>query len=179
MHQEGNSPKTRLRQISCPIARSNWKILLSNQKFKVLCPNGQLKSKQGTECELKFCHYFWHFNRSVYNISFQNRLKVTPLTSFVGSMSQRKGVIRFYMQFFTNINFWVQKSGMIGQLIYSVRLPHGATSCEKFVVACQKPFFLHNFSNFLVILLFLLIYKYLYLLLKIIHGFSWPDKNYG
>ena len=34
------------------------KILLGNQKFKVLCPNGQLKSKQGTGCEFKFYHYF-------------------------------------------------------------------------------------------------------------------------
>ena len=27
-------------------------------ELEVLCPNGQLKSKQGTECELKFCNYF-------------------------------------------------------------------------------------------------------------------------
>ena len=43
------------------------KILLGNQKFKVLCPNGQLKSKQGTECKLQFCHYFWHLNRCVWH----------------------------------------------------------------------------------------------------------------
>ena len=39
----------------------------------------------------------------VYNIIFQNGLKVTPLSLFVGSMSQSEGVIRFYMQFFNNI----------------------------------------------------------------------------
>ena len=44
---------------NCP---GQLKIHLANQKFKVLCPNGQLKSKQGTECELKFCNCFWYFN---------------------------------------------------------------------------------------------------------------------
>ena len=48
----------------CP---GQLKILLGNQKFKVLCPNGQLKSKQGTKCELKFWHYFWQFNRCVWH----------------------------------------------------------------------------------------------------------------
>ena len=48
----------------CP---GQLKILLGNQKFKLLCPNGQLKSKQGTECELKFCNYFWYFNRCVWH----------------------------------------------------------------------------------------------------------------
>ena len=38
------------------------KIHLGDQKFKVLCPNGQLKSEQETECELKVCNYFWYFN---------------------------------------------------------------------------------------------------------------------
>ena len=52
-------------------------------------------------------------------------------TSFVGSMSQKEGVIRFYKQFFNNIKFWVQKSGTIGQLIYSVRLPHGGYLLRK------------------------------------------------
>ena len=60
---------------------------------------------------------------------------------FVGCMSQREGVIRFYKKhnktFFNIIKFWVQKSGTIGQLIYSVRLPHGASSWEKFVAACM------------------------------------------
>ena len=113
----------------CP---GQLKILLGNQKFKVLCPNGQLKSKQGTECELKFCNHFVILT-DVYDISFQNRLKVTPLNSTVGCMSQ-EGVIRFYKkhnkQFFNIIKFWVQKLGTIRQLIYSVRLPHGATSWE-------------------------------------------------
>ena len=58
----------------------------------MLCPNEQLKFKQGTECELKFCHYF-DILTDVYDILFQNRLKVTPLMSFVGSMSQREGVM--------------------------------------------------------------------------------------
>ena len=39
----------------CP---GQLKILFDNQKFRALCLNGQLKSKQGTECELKFCHDF-------------------------------------------------------------------------------------------------------------------------
>ena len=40
---------------NCP---GQLKILLGNQKFKVLCPNGQLKSRKGTEYKLKFCHCF-------------------------------------------------------------------------------------------------------------------------
>ena len=40
-------------------------------------------------------------------------------------MSQREGVIRFYKQYFNDIKCSAQKSGTIGQLIYSVRLPHG------------------------------------------------------
>ena len=40
-----------------------------------------------------------------------------------------------YKQYFNNIKFWVQKLGMLRQLIYSVRLPQRATSYEKFVVA--------------------------------------------
>ena len=63
---------------------------------------------------------------------------VTPVTSFVGiNMSQREGIIRFCKPIFNNIKFWVQKLGTIGQLIYSVRLPHGATTWEKFVAACD------------------------------------------
>ena len=44
----------------CP---GQLKILLGNQKFKVLYPNWQLKSRKGTvtEYKLKFCYYFWHF----------------------------------------------------------------------------------------------------------------------
>ena len=40
-----------------------------------------------------------------------------------------------------------------------------------------KTFFLHNFSNFTWILLFLFIHMYLSLLLKMINGFSWPEKK--
>ena len=61
----------------CP---GQLKILLGNQKFKVLCPIGQLKSKQGTEFELKFVIIF-DILTDVYDILFQNKLKVTPLTS--------------------------------------------------------------------------------------------------
>ena len=76
--------------ISCLIASGNRKFPLGI--LKVLCPNGQLKSKKGTECELKSCHYFWDFSTDVYGISFQNRLKVTPLTSFLDGMFPRDGV---------------------------------------------------------------------------------------
>ena len=81
-------------------------ILLGNQKFKVLCPNGQLKSKelQETECELNFVIIFYILT-DVDDILFQNRLKVDSysFTSFVGSMSQREGVVRFDKQFFSII----------------------------------------------------------------------------
>ena len=58
--------------------------------------------------------------------------------SFVGIMSQREGIVRFCKQFnnVNNIKFWVQKSGTIGQLIYSVKLHHVATYWEKFFAAC-------------------------------------------
>ena len=121
-----------------PLSDGPWqpKILLGNQKFKVTCPNGQLKCKQGQciECELIFCHYFWHLNnRHMCNILFQNRLKISFITSFihVGSMSQRKGVLRFYKQYFNKFKFGIQKSGTIRQLIYDVRLSYGAASLEK------------------------------------------------
>ena len=52
---------------------------------------------------------------NVYDILFQNRLKVTPLTSFVGSMSQKKkGVIRFYKHFFNYINFGFKSRARLG-----------------------------------------------------------------
>ena len=41
----------------------------------------------------------------MYDILFQNSLKATPLTSFVGTMSQRDGVITLNKQFFTTSNF--------------------------------------------------------------------------
>ena len=83
----------------------------------------------------------WNFviifdiSTDVYNILFQNILKVTPLTSFVGSMSQREGVIRFYKQYFNRHQMLGSKVGHVGQLIYSVRLPHGASTWEKLIVA--------------------------------------------
>ena len=52
---------------------------------------------QGTECYFVF---ILNIFKDVYDILFQNRLKVTSLTSFVGSLSQREGVTRFYKQFF-------------------------------------------------------------------------------
>ena len=59
----------------------------------------------------------WNFviifdiSTDVYNIWFQNRLKVTPLTSFVGSMCQREGVIRFYKQYFNQHHVLGSKVG--------------------------------------------------------------------
>ena len=69
----------------CP---GQLKILLGNQKFKVLCPNGQLKSKQGTECELKFVIIF-DILTDVYMTFY---FKQVEGVLFVGSMSQREGV---------------------------------------------------------------------------------------
>ena len=40
----------------------------------------------------------------------------------------------------------------------------------------KNPVFLQNFSKFMGILLFVLKYMYIFLLLKIINGFSWPTK---
>ena len=46
------------------------------------------------------------------------------------------GCYKVLQAFFNSIKFWVQKSGTIEQLIYSVRLPHGAIYGEKLVPAC-------------------------------------------
>ena len=40
----------------------------------------------------------------------------------------------------------------------------------------KNPVFLHYFSKFMGILLFVLKYMYIFLLLKMINGFSWPAK---
>ena len=40
----------------------------------------------------------------------------------------------------------------------------------------KNPVFLHYFSKFMGILLFVLKYMYISLLLKMINGFSWPAK---
>ena len=40
----------------------------------------------------------------------------------------------------------------------------------------QNPVFLHHYSKFMGILLFVLKYMYISLLLKMIYGFSWPAK---
>ena len=40
----------------------------------------------------------------------------------------------------------------------------------------KNPAFLHYFSKFMGILLFVLKYMYISLLLKMINGFSWPAK---
>ena len=40
----------------------------------------------------------------------------------------------------------------------------------------QNPAFLHYFSKFMGILLFVLKYTYIFLLLKMINGFSWLAK---
>ena len=56
---------------------------------------------------------------------------MTPLTLFVGSISIETGVVMFYKQYFNDIKCWVQKSVMIGQLIYSVRLSHGGYLLRK------------------------------------------------
>ena len=52
----------------------------------------------------------------VYNILFQNRSKVTPLTSFAGSMSQREGAIRFYKQYFNQHQMLGLKVGHDGAI---------------------------------------------------------------
>ena len=70
----------------CP---GQLKILLDNQKFKVLCPNGHLKSK------LKFCNYFWYFNRCVWHFiskqvegdSFKGVLNLLPKISMFCALS--------------------------------------------------------------------------------------------
>ena len=40
----------------------------------------------------------------------------------------------------------------------------------------KNPVFLHHYSKFMGILLFVLKYMYISLLLKMIYGFSWPAK---
>ena len=40
----------------------------------------------------------------------------------------------------------------------------------------KNPVFLHYFSKFMMILLFVLKYMFISLLLKVINGFSWPTK---
>ena len=106
------------------------KILLGNPNFKLPCPNGQSKSKQASECELKFFVIICDISADVYNNLFQNRLKVTPLTSFVCSMSLREGVLKFYKQFFNNSKCWVHKSGTIEQIdLHCQVAPWGYLQC--------------------------------------------------
>ena len=113
--------RTRLQQIPC-----NWKFSWAIKVQSALSEWGNSNLSRELSVICNFVIIF-DISTDVYNISFQKRLKVTPLTSFVGSMSQRDGVRRFYMQFFQQHQLWVQKSGRIRQLIYSVRLPHGTT----------------------------------------------------
>ena len=91
----------------CP---GQLKILLGNQKFKVLCPNGQLNLSRELGVNWNFVIIFdiW---TDVYDILFQNRLKVTPLTSFVSTMSQKRWCYKVVQAIFHNIKFWVQNLG--------------------------------------------------------------------
>ena len=131
----------RLQQIPCPIAEGNW-------KFSWAIKSSKWSARMGNENLSRELNVNWNFViifdilTDVNDILFQNKLKVIPLTLFVGSMSQREEVIWFYKQFFNNIKFWVCKSGTIGQLIYSVRLPHGATSWKKLVAAWTRSWIL-------------------------------------
>ena len=116
--------------------QGQFKIPLGNQKFKVLCPDGQLKFKQETERKLKFCYYFWHFNRCVWHfIPYQ--VEGDSFNLICKQCVPKLGCCKVLQTIFPQHQILVQKLGMIRQLIYNVRLPHGATSSEKFVVACS------------------------------------------
>ena len=110
-----------------------------NFKFKVLCLNGQLKSKQGTECELNFLHYFWHLNRCLWHF-IPKQVEGVSCNLICRHYVPKRCVIYNivqYKQFFITPNLGSEFghwSPVIGQLVYIVRLPHGATSWEKFVL---------------------------------------------
>ena len=72
----------------------------------------------------------------VYDIFISKQVEGDSFNLICRHYVPKRGCHKFYKQFFNIIKFWVQESGTIGQLIYSVRLFHGATSWEKFVVAC-------------------------------------------
>ena len=64
-------------------------ILLLNQKFKVLYLTGQLKSKQGTESELKFDYFFSKFSTCVW-YSISKQVEGDFFNFIVGSMFKKK-----------------------------------------------------------------------------------------
>ena len=66
---------------------------------------------------------------------FQSRLEVTPLTSFVGSIDvPKRGCYGVLSNFSTSSNLGFKSRARSGNW-FSVKLPHGATSWEQFVVA--------------------------------------------
>ena len=86
----------------------------------------QLKSKQGTGCKLNFVTIF-DILTDVYDILFQNRLKMTPSTSFSGIMSQREGaIIKFCKQFSTIRPFYKARAPV------PLRLPVTQESTKSF-----------------------------------------------
>ena len=91
----------------CP---GQLKILLGNQKFKVLCPNGQLISKQRTGYELKFCHYFWHFNRCVW-FFISKQVEGDSFNLICSHYVPKRWCYKVLQAIFHNIKFWVQNPG--------------------------------------------------------------------
>ena len=99
-----------------------WKILLGNQKLKVLCPNGQLKSKTG--CEHEFCHFFWHFNKCVWHF-ISKQVEGDSFNLIFGHYVQRREYKRFYRQFFNNIKYLVQSRAWSGNWFIALGCPLG------------------------------------------------------
>ena len=102
----------RLWQIPCLIARGNWKFSWAIRSSKCSAWMGNQNLSRELSVNWNFVINF-DILTDVFDILFQNRLNVTPSTSFVGR-SRRKGVIRFYKQFFNIIKFWVQSRARLG-----------------------------------------------------------------
>ena len=79
---------------NCP---GQLKILLGNQKIKMLCLNRQLKCKQGNECEPKLCDYFWHFNRCAWHF-ISKQVEGDSFNLMYSRFFPETGVLRFCKQ---------------------------------------------------------------------------------
>ena len=64
--------------------------------YKVVCPNEQVKSKQETDGEVNFEFFFDILTDMCLDIYTKTGFKVTPVISFVGTLSQREDCLRFY-----------------------------------------------------------------------------------
>ena len=98
-----------------------------------------MKSKQATECALKFCLQQNKTKKQKQLKTKQTGWRWLTVTFFVASMSQREGIYGSASNFSLSSNFGFKTRVWLGNWFTALaRLPHGATTWEKVVMACLK-----------------------------------------